>query len=104
MPDTLNTKTVLELALIKEAVEKMKNAQKYRACRFCGEDVKMKSNQIFCTARCKTAYHNEANRILFDQLMHERGVWEKEREDFIREISTLQKELSAIREINLTNK
>jgi hypothetical protein len=93
MSAKLNDFTKLELLAIKESIFKRVQTVKLRKCQYCGEETKMRSNQIFCNKQCKTNWHNEVKRFIFDKLVNERAIWQKEREELINEISSLRKEL-----------
>lgn len=88
MPNKLNDLTTVAIADVYKKLVK-----KEQACLWCGEVGLMKKNQQFCATRCRTNYHNAVARLNYEKLVTEQQAWRVERDELIREISDLRRQL-----------
>lgn len=88
----LNSLTKEEIAEIRATIDQKKKKTK-RCCLQCGREHLMKTHQKFCSNACRAAAHREQTEILHELLVKERGQWALEREDLLREIRELRKQV-----------
>lgn len=83
--------------LTREQIAEIRNGQAIteRACLWCEKEGKMRVDQKFCSAKCRSAYANAAARKSHEALLQAQKTWHKERDEMVKEIARLRAELAA---------
>lgn len=92
MPYKLNDLTREELAQLR-ADALAKKAPTDRRCEYCGKLTSMGALQRFCSANCRSKYHNEVTTLLKERFTIAQQQWQQEREELVKEIAELKRRL-----------
>lgn len=85
MGGILNNLTTAELSAIREHAQRQN-----RACVWCAKLVSMRTDQRFCGPACRAAFSRASAGLAYDALIAERGRWQQERAELLREIADLR--------------
>jgi len=91
MGDILNDLTTEQLAAIRErALNKLTE----RACVWCGKIQPMRADQRFCCPAHRAALSRASTGLIHDELILERRQWHIDRDELLREIADLRRQLA----------
>jgi hypothetical protein len=91
MGDILNDLTNAQLSALRE---RALNKTVERACLWCGKITPMRKDQRFCCPAHRAAFSRASAELLHAELVLERSRWQREREELLREIADLRRQLT----------
>ena len=93
--EMINELSRMEIEQLRNRANRTK--KETRNCLWCDKEKEMRSDQKFCSPRCKTAYSMGAARVRYERLLAAERLWEQERTDFVKEVRELKKEIAELR-------
>ena len=87
--DRINDLTRAEIEHMR-AMAATHRTREERQCLWCERPAPMRSDQKFCSVKCKTAYAMALSRTKYERLLAAKERWEAERQELVKEVAELR--------------